>query len=454
MEDQQLILENNPDLQNLYIEPHLGGDILMSIDQTKFAEDVVTILSFLVIILCGIFSGFFGPKPSVSEFVSEQFDTVNRTNSPKYLYSLNNLSHLSSSIEIKLEMERKKDVHPSKGSVTLIIEGANYLIPGRLETYVFNPLPVEFKGEETKSQQFSIFVDRAVKYNTLALQLAFDDVFDEYEGVKTVFIICNTEFTTYQMIFRILFAVSHLSFVSLFVFRLKNIKFSFWHLEQKLTVALLLVTTLYNNPLFGFNAFEWKDAFKIDSLLSGLVVGFTFYFLLVLFDSLRSKSAVYDFYFFLPKFIISFFTGLIVATHSFMNVSLKILAVVHSPAYQGFYRFLDILVLPSAVIATGYVIYLIGIAFRDVDETERFKLSLYVIIVSICALSGLLGWALRFDNSLTFTVRYSIISLFAILMSYFHWPYEMKQDLVYEDQEHGAEKAAGGSFFVNEDSGN
>jgi hypothetical protein len=93
-----------------------------------------------------------------------------------------------------------------------------------------------------------------------------------------------------------------------------------WILEQKLTAALLLVVTLYNNPLYGSQFVSWTANFVLDSFSRGLAISFSIFFLLTLFDSFRVKNINSSPYFYSPKIILSAFLGFFLTFEHFLLI--------------------------------------------------------------------------------------------------------------------------------------
>lgn len=63
----------------------------------------------------------------------------------------------------------------------------------------------------------------------------------------------------------------------------------------------------------------------------------------------------------------------------------------------------------------------------------------------------MIGYLLHRNNALIFTVQYIIINIFTILMTYFHWPYEVKKDLIYDEHNHVILDQVQPTIFINED---
>lgn len=302
---------------------------------------------------------------------------------------------------------------------------------------------------------FTVFEDQCVNYSILTCQISFTSLSSEYNGVKILFQIGNPEFVLYQIVFRILFSVTIICFLVLMLMRLKTTKFNYWHLEQKLTLGLLSIVALYDNPLYGLKIFTWSKNYFIDAFFRGLTIFFSIFFIYALLDSLRFKNRETSGWFFFQKFLVAGFLGILFIIEGYVKVSLNIGDFRSVQSLKFLIQHLQSIILPTLQIASLYLIFIIILAFKEVDPTEKYKLNLYVLTFVVCLLSGLVCYQYQDNNSLIFTVQYVIINLFAILMSYYHWPYEVKKDFIYDEQNQDVNDSQDEPIYeVKEDSDN
>ena len=114
----------------------------------------------------------------------------------------------------------------------------------------------------------------------------------------------------FQIYFRTISAIFGIIVLFYITFRLSSMSFKLWHLEQKLTIPLLGLLILFNNPLYFFMVSKPNPVFIIyDSIFTNLFNSYLKFFILCLFDSLRYKNRNTNSCFFIPKciFIIIFF---------------------------------------------------------------------------------------------------------------------------------------------------
>lgn len=158
----------------------------------------------------------------------------------------------------------------------------------------------------------------------------------------------------------------------------------------------------------------------------------------------------------MPKCVIAIFIGLLLISEGLIRLHINSENTISADSLIPLVEKLQQFIVPTLAISLVYIIIVIIFALKDVDVTERYKLNLYILSFCVCLLAGFAGFHFQQDNALIFTVQHAIISLFAILMTYFHWPYEVKKDLIYDEQNHDQleNKAEEAPFMINEDSDN
>lgn len=211
MKDVTEFLDTSKDLGDLPLEQPFDQKGGMSIDSAGLTEDLVTLLTFLAILIISIFSGYFGPSAYVPEQAIESLQGSS-PNFSKFSYSIINLSSITRYLSITLILERIPTITPTHGMFSLLLEGANNVSVARLHSQTISPFPTKFNENEKFSQPVRIFTDQSVNYSAVNIQLSFSYFDGEYNGVKILFSIGNPEFVVYEMFFRVLF------FISLFCF--------------------------------------------------------------------------------------------------------------------------------------------------------------------------------------------------------------------------------------------
>lgn len=377
----------------------------------------------------------------------------NRSNllPPKLGYTITNLSRYTRALGIDLIMERVPNANTTNGGVTLSVETLNNKTLGGVISIPHQPLYAKFNEFDIFSRPVNVYQCLSVNFTTLTVQFSFSSIYGEYNGVQILFKIGNAEFVLYEILFRIFFSISLTCFSILFLIRLRSLKIKNWHLEQKLTILLLLVVALYNNPLYGTKFADWSTSYIFDAIFKGIAVSYSIFFLLILFDNFRFKNRETTIWFFVPKIVITFFLGIIIIAEGLLRLFIYLGDLSTAISLSSYVHQLQLFISPTLAIASLYVIVTIGLAMREVDPTERYKLNLYILTFSICLLAGLIGYHFHRGNALIFTIRYAIISLISILLTYFHWPYEIKKDLIYDEQDPSKQSNQPQEFILNQD---
>lgn len=179
---------------------------------------------------------------------------------------------------------------------------------------------------------------------------------------------------------------------------------------------------------------KWSITYLIDSVLRGVTIAFVVFFLLVIFDSFRFKNRETKIGFFIPKVFIAFILGTLIIFEGMLRVILNFCDTKTVDELRPLLQLFGKLISPIFGVTLLYIFVVIILAFMEVDSIEKYKLHLYILTFSISLLAGLVGYQFHYNNALIFTIQHSIISLFSILMAYFHWPYEIKKDQIYDEQ--------------------
>ena len=268
-----------------------------------------------------------------------------------------------------------------------------------------------------------------------------------------------------------------------------------WHLEQKLTVPLIIIAILYDNPLYFVRYLSSKTSNSSnppsispfppfsetsETIISSLFDSYFNFFLLVIFDSLRFKNRKIDRCFFWPKIIFFIFNFAIYTTislrneisqyniyhknqistsnsiFSFFSSSFTLDKLLKIDPLRPNVSFLIFFVWSAYFI---WLVYIVSNASCKVDITERYKFNMY--FTSSCFSLFLLFFVNIFHflqlnsffrySSLCFVTEFVVKNVFVLLMAYFHWPYEVLQDQQYIDSADDNSQAMTGELFLNSD---
>ena len=450
---------SSDDMIDIQIEQSLGRETLMAIDSANFREDLISILGFVLILLITTIAGILGPKPTETQISNNRIShmtsigkTASGLDSQEISMYILNISTYNRFISFALQFNRAS-------ADTELSQNISYSY--RISFYK--------KGKQThlfthQSQNASAFAPKgAFKSNYIELYktdvLDFDQVqfiatLDQPIGYENI-VLSEThgysQHTLFQIYFKTIFAFIEIAFLLLFVVRLRSLPFHLWHLEQQLTIPLVILAILYNNPLSIYTATHPSFFSNIvgDIFEASFTIYFRF-FILVLFDSLRYKNRKTDQYFFLPKILYSLLMFVIILISMISENGQIRLAT-----QTSILSFINSLLFAIYLVWSGLSIC---IAFCKVDMTERYKFMVYAssgaLALVLLAVSSILFDFLGYfkESALGFVEGYAIQNVFVMLMVYFHWPYEILQDQSYMDNQENMDQIdPPADFFVHED---
>jgi hypothetical protein len=274
-----------------------------------------------------------------------------------------------------------------------------------------------------------------IDYDRIVLTVRFSRA-DNISGIRAIWTTGDLDQPLIQSSFRLLYSISILVALVLLMWRLRNMSFKIWHLEQKLTLFLLVFAFFADDPLDFIEQLE-VTAFAVyyDILSSSCFHIYLLFFILVLFDSLRFKNRKTDSCFCVPK-ILFFCTFLTIEVIHRFGGSSGILLWRFNEKNERLVRAGRVL---CEVISCVWIMGAVFFAGRFTDVTEQYKFSVYagvclVAVTVLGALEFLVKHSIFFQqNSLTFVIPFSVPNFFVLLMAIFHWPYEVLVDQQYED---------------------
>ena len=450
---------SSDDMIDIQIEQSLGRETLMAIDSANFREDLFSILGFVLILIITTIAGILGPKPTetqtsttkISHLTSIGTTSTGIETQEISMYILN-ISTYNRFISFSIHFNRKD-------AQTDIFQNISYSY--RIAFYNKGKQTNLFTYQQGKANIYALkgfYKSNSIDlYKTEALdfdQVQFIATLDEPNGYE--FIVLSethgySQHTLFQIYFKTIFAFIEIAFLLLFVIRLRSLPFNLWHLEQQLTIPLVVLAILYNNP---FSIYTSTHPSFFSNIIGDIFeAAFTIYFrffILVLFDSLRYKNRKTDKYFFLPKIVYSLIM-FIVLLISMITENGQIRILPQTPVLS----FINTLLFTIYLVWSGFSIC---IAFCQVDLTERYKFMVYAasgaLALTLLAISSVLFDFLGYfkESALGFVEVYAIQNVFVMLMVYFHWPYEILQDQSYMDNSENMDQGEPSSyFFVRDD---
>ena len=440
---------SSDDMVNIQIEESLVRETLMAIDSNNFHEDLLTILCFGFILIFVLLTGIFGPPDTLphSNTIDISQDTAIFEKKLPYtdFNSLNN--HLA--ISIALTPKNKSQSRMMKVQFHYTIQCRNGKELVRTQNEKFKEYPVYYSSATGMTARIHLFNHTLITYDSLELNIIFEHAGVDFESFTVNFITGSPEHTTFQMYFRGIFSGIALLFLLFMLYSLRNLEFKLWHLEQKLTIPLLFLLFLYNDPLYIIHCYYPSIVVVIfDRLVYALFHSYLSFFILVLFDSLRYKNRKTDTCFFIPKIILCVLMFTFYAAHGIYDELHMYDEQTGRDPTENALAITELVLYLSFVVLAGFSIVASGI---QVDVTERYKFNIYlssgIIAVLIMAVAQILfSMRIIYGTSLSFVLKFATENVFTLLMAYFHWPYEVLQEQ-YDGTQNQEEQP---EFFVNE----
>jgi hypothetical protein len=442
---------------DIQIEESLVRETLMTIDSANSREDFLILGGFFCILVLTALTGIFGPPSVTLHHIARNLS--NRSGPQQFNFQSASLSPLNRFISLSLIMVRREPYTANRVPVSFSfrMDCLKSGISTRTFSQSFYDVSTTFASSAANSSRIRLLSDRVVDYDSFELSLRFDGLPFSRVIVRTVAGV--TDHTVFQIIFRIVFAVFAALFLLFLGIRLRPMPVSLWHLEQKLTVPLLVLDLLFSNPFFIIHSYiPSQGLIVLTTIIHSLFTSYFRFFVLVLFDSLRYKNRKTDHCFFVPKvaFVLLFFV--IGVVH---GVSDDVASFGDSPLERNHAES----VFEKAETAL-YIVYLAWVvkcvahSAAQVDVTERYKFCMYL---AACGFSlfilGVLQIVFKAFNlfllsSVPFAIVFAVQNVFVLLMAYFHWPYEMLHDQSYVDRAGDVSEHTPAEFLANMESDN
>ena len=433
------IMETSSDsMIDIQIEESLVRESLMTIDTANFMEDILTLGGFFLIVVLSALTGLYGP-PS-ARVVQKEHIIEESVHKDELHYQSYGLSSLNRYISFSILVRRRDMADDMTGhlSVGYVAECTSDGVLVRHSQRMFESVPFHARQHANSSTEVRIYTDRIVNYDQIHLRLSIEGDLQKYSHVVIRCVTGDSDYTVFQIYFRLVFSI----FVSMFLvgllWKLWAIPYKLWHLEQKLTIPLLLLDFIFCNPLYALQAHRPTQNFiYLRTISNALFTSYFHFFVLALFDSLRYKNRRTDHCFFGPKVTFLIIQFLVIAFH---GVTYDFVSFGAAPfgGDKVDHALAHLEALMSAVYYL-WVIWSVAIAAYQVDVTEQYKFNMYLATVSSSLL--VLGIGRIFfsyfewftEKSIYFTVSFAVQNAFVILMAHYHWPYEVFRDHGYVD---------------------
>lgn len=434
---------------DLQIEESLSRETLMAIDSSNRKEDYWTFGFFVTVIICAFLVGLYGPplmRTLTSDYSFLKGDTTAK-------FSLDSVSAWNHFIDCDITYLRSDGITSVDYETDITVKIMKYKRGILIENQELdhNAVAISFEEGESESNSIHVLADRLISYDKLVMTVSCKQKI-KAKGLRVTWTYGDPDEPLLQIGFRVIFSLSCLLALIFLVMRLWGTSFKIWHLEQKLTVFLLVVAFLANDPLYFIQALEvTKSGVLYDVISSSLFRVYLLFFMLTLFDSLRYKNRKIGSCFLAPKYLFMAASLVIECAHSFVEHSqVYIFAEMVSNGsrtllrvLQWFVTLLYMIWMLSSIMKAGY----------SIDVTERYKFTVYSIVSLFSVVVLVIFQVLDQTNavintSLGFTMKFAIQNCFVLLMAVFHWPYELLTDSQYRGTGDGEVQ---NDFFTNEE---
>lgn len=435
---------------DIQIEESLGRETLMTIDSSNFHEDLFSILGFIIILVITTITGIVGPKPY--DFQAQ--NVLIENGKLEFVLTHNQISVFNRYSTFYLEFEKLKKTESFDPIISKIVIKFTFLngrdIVSSFEK-VYNDQRILFNPNQVNSIPMKIYDNKLIRYDLVRLEIEITGAKD-FKSAQISHHFGTVQHSYFEIYFRTTFAAIEMLFLVFFIFSLRTVSHSYWHLEQKLTAPLLFLSILNNNPLVYLSvAFPSQVGLFLEILIKCIFSTYFRFFILVLFDSLRYKNRKTDKCFFAPKILFSTVMFAVMFIYSiFTELSMFLPSITQGQSDLIGYANIALFGL-YLVWATTSTLF----AGCQVDITERYKYIIYIIsglsALALLAVSEVLFKVFKYfqDSALQFVEQHSVYNVFSMLMAYFHWPFEILRDQDYIDGDLQADLPP--QFFVNED---
>ena len=441
-------------LIDLQIEESLSRETLMNIDSSNSKEDFVTMGLFSVLLAIIVIIGIFSPpKDSVSSYIS-----LYKANSTTSIFALRNITnwnhYVFASASFIVDEFAKATVLENVTFQVAITKSKNGKKSFLTEPEVYQEdLVVPVKSNRT--EPFRVLFDHYPDYDEIIVLIRLaKNQSKAIKGTQILWEYGNESQPLLQIFTRCVFVIICMVAFIMLCRRLCVIPCSQWHLEQKLTVILVLTCIFADDPLY---ILQLIDPTPVGACVEIAMQSFFFayfrFFIITLFSSLAYKNRSIPSCFFIPKIIfmiIDFVADTLYAMLMTNEIPDESIPIEITPEMENY-----LFIIKSVIIGifTLWAIFSIIRANLFIDVTEKYKFRVY-IICSIIALIHLVAVlivekiGLFNDTSLIFLTTFAIQNYYVILMAVFHWPFEMITDQEYQNTELNDEDI--NQFFINE----
>lgn len=412
---------NNLGLVRVEIKENPGLDVMMGIEGNHKKDDTIAIILFIIILLSSSLSGYFSPMkyfhhstPIISgENAQIDVQTI------ELVPSNNHFSVYLQSNPINAEANFQYSINYKRN---------NKNIKRRVK---------KFSGPLVSEKSF-LFHENSINFDRAVIHLVFLDHFN-FQSANLVYVIQNPLYSYFETWVRCIFCLGSVLTLILYVLRFQYFGLNIvYTIEQKFTLFLIVFSIFHANPFYPFSNYYYTILLNFfDRFLNNTFEGALLFSILIIFHHSQFKNDIFPPSFILPKFFLSIFLFVIgffidlfgindTLNGTFVNLSFISLMIRY---LQYFAFFLYII----------YFVYLYFTISKKTDSTEQYVTNTYSIVFFIYFFTIIIKFFINANtsinnNCLVLLLEISSRHTVVILLAFLHWPFDSKNDKIYENQ--------------------
>jgi hypothetical protein len=445
-------MRRHPELQDIPGE-EFSKDALLWIDTANRWDAWIILIGLSFCLFLTLSTGDYG-SPSISVEPSIR-ELNNRTH--RLLFPVNSLLAYNRFIRLDMKMGVNPDATLTPFSfymrLTTIVGDEPTVRINR--TFDFMNFPRSSKPNETVP--IRIFEDHYIAYDSI--DFVFDNITVDrsvYKSLIVLTIMGTYDHTTFQAYFRFIFSVFQIGALALFAWRAITDGARHWTREQKLTVPLIFLAPISNNPFYIFHAYHpTTTAPLVESVATPLYHAYAIMMCLVIIDVIRNKNRTFSFLNVLSWLAVS----APVFVFEFLNTFRAFMYGLEPPEIPPRpeppnYEFGQMLS-HSAFFVVALI--LLVMALITLDVTDRFKFGAYALAILCVMGNSLVAMIIgryfgKFDGTMAEWIgSFSVYNIFTFMLIYYHFPVEPGRAQKY--QESGVDPIMVDRLVIGEDAG-
>lgn len=407
-------LKNDAKLFDLQIGDGADSDTLMSIETGSIKDDLLAIFLYLLILISTAVAGYYGPKLYKSGTIDIKYHQsiyLGPRNRYLKLNLMMNVEKPTGTDQVNLQFDYAIKFNKKGQEVKEVKQ--------HFHNYV-GILP-----NETVTKPFEFFYDQFVKYDEADVLITFDKA-SSYTGGSLIWETLDGNHAFFNIWLRAIFIVSTIIVLALFMTRLFYAPG--YNFEQILTSGMGLIAIYGTNPLYILLVFFPHQLFSyVEDLALGIspIAVIATLALILLNTALKHKkeklfSLIPAFLYFVIFTVVSLFKEF-GKERFFSDNFVSLISIIYNVLFG---------------ISAIAILVLAAVSFFQTDESEKRKIVVYSLVAVLTLFFFAFSLAIenpRFNSTCGMAIKIAQIHCYAILLIYFHWPYEASIDQQYNE---------------------